>query len=148
MLTELLPPDTRLAVPALTTLRPHWTDEDALVKHIDEVLRPAGYRIFAAVDGEGEDAVAVAGFRVGHSLAWGYYIHVSDLSTLPAGRGRKLAPQLLDWVKEEAEKLGCDGLHVDSGVGSSRKAAHRTYFKAGYEISAFHFTQSLGEKKG
>ncbi len=144
MITELLPPKTGLAFPALCALRPHWTDEAALVRQVDDVLRPAGYRIVGAFDDADERRpLAVAGFRVGHSLAWGHYIHVSDLSTLPAGRGRGFAPQLLDWVKTEAKRIGCDGLHLDSGVSATRKAAHRVYFNAGYEISAHHFMQSL-----
>jgi len=143
MLTELLPPQTGLAFPALSALRPAWTDEAALVREVDDVLRPVGYRIVGGFDAAERHPLAVLGFRVGHSLAWGHYLHVSDLSTLPAGRGRGFAPQLLDWVKIEANRLGCDGLHLDSGVGTSRRAAHRVYFNAGYEISAHHFMQSL-----
>ncbi len=142
MISELLPPKTGLAFPALSALRPAWTDEAALVREVDEVLRPGGYRIVGAFDDDEPHPLAVAGFRVGHSLAWGHYIHVSDLSTLAAGRGRGFAPQLLDWVKSEAERLGCDGLHLDSGVSAARRAAHRVYFNAGYEISAHHFMQS------
>jgi GNAT superfamily N-acetyltransferase len=143
MISELLPPKTGLAFRALSALRPAWTDEDALVREVDEVLRPGGYRIVGAFDDDDDrHPLAVAGFRVGHSLAWGRYIHVSDLSTLPAGRGRGFAPQLLDWVKAEAKRLGCDGLHVDSGVSATRRTAHRVYFNAGYEISAHHFMQS------
>lgn len=87
--------------------------------------------------------LAVLGFRVGHSLAWGHYLHVSDLSTLPAGRGRGFAPQLLDWVKIEANRLGCDG---STSIPASAPAAEPLIECTSTlvtEISAHHFMQSL-----
>jgi len=88
-------------------------------------------------------ALAVAGFRVGHMLAWGRFLYVDDLSTLPQGRRRGYGRQLLDWLGEEAERLGCDQLHLDSGVGPDRIDAHRLYFNAGLAISSFHFVRRL-----
>ncbi len=43
----------------------------------------------------------MAGFRVMHSLAWGHYLYVDDLSTLPEARRRGHARALLDWLLEE-----------------------------------------------
>ena len=42
---ELDPGMTILAVPALLELRPAWADADTLVRRIDEVQRPQGYRL-------------------------------------------------------------------------------------------------------
>jgi GNAT superfamily N-acetyltransferase len=139
VIKELTPPDTRLAYLALRELRPAFTDEAAFVRQVDEVQRPEGYRIVGAFGVPEEDALAAAGFRTGHNLAWGHFLYVDDLSTLPAARGKGLARELLDWLADEAGRLGCGQLHLDSGVGANRVAAHRLYFNAGYRISSYHF---------
>jgi GNAT superfamily N-acetyltransferase len=120
-------------------LRPQLRDEDAFVRQVDELLRPEGYRLVGSFgDGAGH-ALAVAGFRVGHSMDWGRFVYVDDLSTLPEARRAGHARALLDWLGEEAERLGCDQLHLDSAVGPTRTDAHRLYFNAGLEIRGFHF---------
>ena len=40
-------------------------------------------------------------------LAWGHYLYVDDLSTVPAARGRGHADLLLAWVVDEGRRLGC-----------------------------------------
>lgn len=42
---------------------------------------------------------------------------------------------------EEATRLGCGQLHLDSGVGIDRADAHRLYMNAGLVISAHHFAR-------
>ena len=88
-------------------------------------------------------ALAVAGFRVGHMLMWGRFLYVDDLSTLPEARRRGYGRQLLDWLGDEAERLGCEQFHLDSGVGPTRTDAHRLYFNTGLEITSFHFARRL-----
>jgi hypothetical protein len=51
--------------------------------------------------------------------------------------------RLLEWLREEAERLGCEQLHLDSGVGADRTDAHRLYFNAGLAISSLHFARRL-----
>ena len=94
----------------------------------------------------------MAGFRVGHMLMWGRFLYVDDLSTLPEARRRGYGRQLLDWLGEEAERLGCEQFHLDSGVGPTRTDAHRLYFNTGLEITSFHFARErlvagLGEER-
>jgi hypothetical protein len=48
---------------------------------------------------------------------------------------------LLDWLLEEGRRLGCDQLHLDSGVGLDRADAHRLYLNAGMVIAAHHFAR-------
>jgi GNAT superfamily N-acetyltransferase len=141
-LREILPPDTALAFPAMQTLRPHFEDESVFVARVDEVQRGEGYRL-AGVFEEPQHAVAVAGFRVGHMLAWGRFLYVDDLSTLAEARRRGHGRRLLEWLAEEAQRLGCDQLHLDSGVGPDRSDAHRLYFNTGLSISSFHFARRL-----
>jgi GNAT superfamily N-acetyltransferase len=140
---ELLPPDTGRAFEAMRALRTDLADEDAFVRQVDEVQRPEGYRLAAAFEEGEERAAAVAGFRVGHNIAWGHFLYVDDLSTRPEARRRGHGQALLDWLLAEAAKLGCDQLHLDSGVGLERSDAHRLYLNAGMVIAAHHFARRV-----
>jgi GNAT superfamily N-acetyltransferase len=140
---EIVPPDTSLAFPALAALRPQLRSEPEFVRLIDSVQRPEGYRLVGAFEPEWPHAASVAGFRVGHMLAWGRFLYVDDLSTLPEARRRGLGRRLLEWLAEEGRRLGCEQLHLDSGVGSDRADAHRLYLNAGLRINSHHFARSL-----
>jgi GNAT superfamily N-acetyltransferase len=123
-------------------LRSHFADQEAFVRRVDDVQRAEGYRLVGAFE-DGDDAVAVAGFRVGHMLAWGRFLYVDDLSTLPAARRRGHGRALLQWLRDEARRLGCDQLHLDSGVGPERFDAHRLYLNVGLAITSHHFARRL-----
>jgi GNAT superfamily N-acetyltransferase len=141
VIRELLSPETGRAFAAMQALRTDLADEQAFVRQVEEIQRAEGYRLVAAFE-EGEDsACAVAGFRTGHSLAWGHFLYVDDLSTLPDARQRGYGRQLLDWLVEEAGRLGCEQVHLDSGVGFDRADAHRLYLNAGLVIAAHHFAR-------
>ncbi len=142
-LREIVPPDTALAFPAMQALRPHYVDEAAFVERVDEVQRAEGYRLLGIFEDESAHALAVAGFRVYHLLMWGRVLSVDDLSTLPEARRRGYGRQLLDWLGAEAERLGCEQFHLDSGVGPHRTDAHRLYFNTGLEITSFHFGREV-----
>jgi GNAT superfamily N-acetyltransferase len=138
---ELSPPDTALAFEAMRALRPALADAESFATQVDECQRPEGYRLVAAFDGDWKHAAAVAGFRVATSLSWGRFLYVDDLSTFPPARRRGHARALLEWVLEETRRLGCDQLHLDSGVGPERAAAHHLYFASGFQITAHHFAR-------
>jgi GNAT superfamily N-acetyltransferase len=140
-LREIGPGESGLAFDAMTTLRPHHGDRDEFVRHVDEVQRPQGYRLVGAC--EGERVVAVAGFRLLETLAWGRSLYVDDLSTLPEARRRGHAAALLDWCAGEARRQGCGELHLDSGLGPERAEAHRLYFNRGLRIVSFHFARRV-----
>lgn len=140
---ELEVGETRLAHRAMHALRSTYEDEEEFAEHVDRVLRPVGYRLIAAFAPDREQAVAVSGFRAAHSLAWGHHLYVDDLSTLPEARRRGHGMALLDRLLEEARRLGCDQLHLDSGVGVERSDAHRLYLKSGMVISAHHFARRV-----
>ncbi len=140
---EILPPDTALAFEAMRELRTHLTDAESFAARVDALQRPEGYRLVGAFDADGAPAAAVAGFRAGHNLAWGRYIYLDDLSTHPDARRRGHARALLDWVLEEARRLGCDELHLDSGVGDARADAHRLYLNARMRITSHHFARPV-----
>jgi GNAT superfamily N-acetyltransferase len=134
---------THLAHQAMRGLRSAYGSEQEFVEHIDGVLRATGYRLVGAFAPGREQAVAVAGFRTGESLAWGRYLYVDDLSTAPDARRHGHAGALLDWLAEEGRRLGCSQLHLDSGTGAERFDAHRLYHNHGLAIYSHHFARGL-----
>ena len=138
---EILPPDTGLAFEAMRALREQLAGEGAFVRQVDEVMRPHGYRLAGAFEPGEERATAVAGFRLGHSFAWGAYLYVDDLATLEPFRRRGHAGALLDWLLVEARDCGCGQVHLDSGV--ERVAAHRLYAAHGFAMRNHHFERPV-----
>lgn len=124
---------------AMLALRPRWKTVEAVVEFIDNRLRPNGYRLAGAFEPASGASVSVAGFRELWSAAWGHYLYIDDVSTLPAARGRGYADALMRWVIDDAKSRGCEAVHLDSGVGSDRAAAHRLYMRHRLQISAHHF---------
>jgi GNAT superfamily N-acetyltransferase len=139
LIREILPEETALAFGAMRELRTHYDDEDEFVRRVDGIQRPEGYRLVGSF--EDERAVAVAGFRLMHTLAWGRVIYVDDLSTHPEARGRGHGRALLEWIAAEASALGCAQVHLDSGVEANRLDAHRLYLNTGMRITSFHFAK-------
>lgn len=127
----------------MRALRPGLASEHEFVRQVDQRQRPAGYRLIASVPDDRAPALAVAGFRVGDNLAWGHHLYIDDLSTLPAARRQGHAQALLAWLHAEAEQLRCHEVHLDSGVGANRAAAHRLYLNSGYRISSHHFSRGV-----
>jgi GNAT superfamily N-acetyltransferase len=140
---EVLPGSTWRAADALLALPPSFAPPERLVSTIDEQLRPAGYRLVAVFVGEAGQAVAAAGFRESFALAWNRCLYVDDLSTVPSEREQGHADRLMRWLLAEARRLGCASLHLDSGAGPDRAAAHRLYMRHRLRISAHHFHREL-----
>jgi GNAT superfamily N-acetyltransferase len=140
---ELDAAETGAAYSAMLELRPHLGDRRAFVELVNTVQRPEGYRIIAAFHEAAAEAAAVAGFRIVHTLAWGRALYCDDLSTRHTHRRQGHAGALLDWLLQEAQRSGCDALHLDSGVQEERAHAHRLYFNKGMRISSHHFQRSL-----
>ncbi len=143
MIREIHEGETATAFAAMRELRQGLADADTFVQTVDRVQRPQGYRLVGCFADNEPNAMAVAGFRRGHYLAWGDAIYVDDLSTLPSARRQGHARALLRWLDEEAERLGCGQLHLDSAVGLERADAHRLYLNAGLVIAAHHFAKEI-----
>jgi GNAT superfamily N-acetyltransferase len=141
---EVLEGSTALAYAAMAELRPHVESVDEFVGRVDGLQRPEGYRLVGAFVPGVDEAVAVAGWRVGHNLALGHYLYVDDLVTAAAHRAKGYAELVMDWLMREAESLGCDHLHLDSN--SNRHAAHRFYLKRGMVITSFHFDVNVSRQ--
>ena len=138
---ELHAGETAAAYAAMSELRPHVGSRAEFVRRVDVEQRADGYRLVGAFEEGEEDAVAAAGFRLGRNLAWGRHVYVDDLVTREAFRGRGHGGALMRWLLDEARRLGCEQLHLDSGV--HRHDAHRLYLNAGLVISAHHFARLI-----
>lgn len=140
MVREIQPGESHIAAAALLELRTHFESVEALAARID-LQRAGGYRIVASLNGD--EAAAVAGFRVLETTFAGRMLYVDDLVALPQYRRRGHADAVMAWVLEEAGRLGCDQLHLDSGVGLDREDAHRFYFNHGMRIASYHFSRAV-----
>ena len=138
-IAELGDPDTALAYDAIRELRSHLTSVEEFVDVV-RAQRKEGYRIVASFDADGQ-VVAAAGFRHMTNLFAGSHLYIDDLTTVPSVRNQGHAGALLKWVDDEARRLGCASVQLDSGT--QRHAAHRLYLNSGYVIPAFHFARSL-----
>ena len=118
----------------LLELRPAF-DRDSLIERI-RLQQSEGYQV-ACVEADGA-VLCVAGFVVGWKLAWGKHIYVDDLVTASDARSRGAGAAMIEWLKSHARSLGCEQLHLDSGV--QRFAAHRFYLRARFVISSHHFS--------
>ena len=118
----------------LLELRPAF-DRRSLIARIKEQM-DLGYRV-AYVEEAGE-VLCVAGFVVGTKLAWGKHIYVDDLVTAARHRSKGAGKIMIAWLKSRARELGCDELHLDSGV--QRFDAHRFYLRERFSIDSHHFS--------
>jgi GNAT superfamily N-acetyltransferase len=141
---EIIEGNTAQAVEAMLLLRPRWRTADAVIDFIDTKLRPTGYRLVGAFEHSSGTASSIIGFRELWSTAHGHYIYIDDVSTLEPSRGNGYADKLLQWVIADAKRRQCEGVHLDSGVGSDRAAAHRLYMRNRMRISAHHFSFEVG----
>jgi GNAT superfamily N-acetyltransferase len=138
---ELTASEIYLAYTSLLELRPHLPSRDEFVEQVNLKQRPEGYRLVGSFEEGIDEPVAVAGFRTGHNLAWGYFLYVDDLVTQATFRGRGHAAGLLQWIYEQARQLGCRQVHLDSGV--QRHDAHRLYLNQRMQITSHHFGRQM-----
>lgn len=128
--------------PAMRELRPHIAEDQFLPRVRSQ--EKTGYQL-AFVD-QSYGVVAVAGFRIGENLAWGRFLYVDDLVTLPSYRSNGFGASLLSWLREFAVRNGCAQMHLDSGI--QRKDAHRFYEREGMSMASFHFVENVAPCKG
>lgn len=134
--------DTEQAAAALCELWPRYSLAE-ITATVDELLRPNGYSLVGLWPQGSRSAVCVLGYRVQYSLWLGKSLYIVDLSTLPEWRGKGYAAHLLKWIEAEATRQGCSAVHLDSGVGADRGAAHRVYMQHHYQIGCHHFVKRL-----
>lgn len=139
--TAITDAEINACYPVMRELRPHIA-EDKFLSRIRSQEK-TGYRlVFIRIP---DGVVTVAGFRIGENLAWGRFLYVDDLVTLPGLRSHGYGAKLLSWLKEHAEKEGRQQLHLDSGI--QREGAHRFYERQGMKMASFHFVEDIAPNK-
>lgn len=130
--------DLRRCYRVMAQLRPHL-DEPSFCEQVQRQFVGQDYHV-TALERNGE-ILSVAGYRFVESLVRGRYLYVDDLVTDETCRGEGLGGLLFDWIVEEAERTGCSGVHLDSGI--QRFAAHRFYLGKRMRVTSRHFGLEL-----
>ena len=121
----------------MKALRPHL-EEHNFLSTIRE-MQSEGYKL--AFIEKDDKAVSAIGFRYLQFLYNGKHIYIDDLSTLPEGRGKGYASELLEYVFAYAKQKGFSVVTLDSG--HHRSDAHRLYLNKGFTIDSHHFGKKL-----
>ncbi|HEX8245865.1 MAG TPA: GNAT family N-acetyltransferase [Longimicrobium sp.] len=125
--------DVRRCWPAFRELRPHLASEDEFAARWRRQA-PEGYTL-AFVDA-GDGVPAAIGVRLMHTMAWGRILYVDDLVAMETVHGTGMGHALLAWAQDEARRLGCDAVHLDTGY--QRHRAHRLYLRSGFRLECHH----------
>jgi GNAT superfamily N-acetyltransferase len=125
--------------PAMHELRPHLRDAHDLVERVHR-MREDGYRLLAAW--RGDEAIALAGYRLQENLVYGRFLYHDDLVTLERERGGQWGARLIEATTRIAEEAGCAKLVLDTGMANS--LAQRFYFRQGLLTGAMRFSKVLG----
>ena len=125
--------DIEKCFPVMSQLRPQLVAAEFTSQVRSQMQQ--GYRLACVMDKD--VVVAVAGYRISQSLAWGKFLYVDDLVTDEGRRSQGIGKQLLHWLIDEAKRNGCAEFHLDSGT--QRKDAHRFYEREGMELLAYHY---------
>ena len=119
-------------------LRPHLTDIDAFTAQARRQAKQ-GYRLLAAW--QNGEVKGLAGYRVQENLLYGRFLYVDDLVAAPDARRHGLGQQLIDAVREEAQRQGCAYFVLDTALGNA--LGQRFYFRQGLLARGMHFCQPL-----
>jgi GNAT superfamily N-acetyltransferase len=105
-------------------------------------METEGFKL-AYIEDEGH-IVTVAGYRVYTNLFMGKHLYLDDLVTLENARSRGYGELMVEWLRQEAKKENCNYYHLDSGT--HRSEAHKFYFRQGFTIASYHFSEQLNPR--
>lgn len=125
--------DVRRCWPVFRELRQNIASEELFIERWKQ-QRDEGYRIvYIEQDGA---VLAIGGYRVQHSMAWGRHIYLDDLAALSDLHGTGLGTAILQYLQEEARRLDCEAVHLDTGY--HRHRAHKAYLRNGFRLHCHH----------
>ena len=121
----------------MSELRTHLSEDTFLntVRHMET----EGYKLVFIE--KHEEVVAVSGYRICTNLFMGKHLYVDDLVTSKNFRSQGYGEKLVQWLRGEARKNNCNFYHLDSGT--HRGEAHKFYFREGFTIASYHFSEQL-----
>lgn len=123
----------------MSQLRTHLERENFL--STIRQMEKEGYKLAYIEDNK--EVVATAGYRIYSNLFMGKHLYVDDLVTLESARSQGYGAQILGWLRNIARKENCRFFHLDSGT--HRGEAHKFYFREGFTIASYHFSEKLKE---
>jgi GNAT superfamily N-acetyltransferase len=127
------------AFPVMSQLRTHL-DESTYLELVFEAKEIDRYRMFALIDGD--EIVAVTGFKPMTTLYYGRFIWVCDLVTNQNYRSKGYGEKLLSYVHNWGKENDFESVALSSGL--KRTDAHRFYVdKMGYDTVSYVFKNSL-----
>jgi GNAT superfamily N-acetyltransferase len=135
IIRELTKEELPTILPLIGQLNPKLAPEE-LKKRLESMI-PKGYHCIAAF--EAERMVGVAGYWLGTRFYCGDYMDVDNVVVDETLRSAGIGAQMMDWLHAKAAELGVKVVVLDSYV--TYAAAHRFYFRQGYEILGFHFSR-------
>ncbi len=102
-------------------------------------METEGYKLAFIEDGG--IVVAAAGYRIYTNLFMGKHLYIDDLVTASKARSKGYGEEMINWLRNLAQNDGCHFMHLDSGT--HRGQAHKFYFKQGFTIASYHFSEQL-----
>lgn len=126
--------DYRASFGVMRELRPKLLDAAAFAAQARR-QGEQGYRLLAAwQDGE---VKALAGYRILENLMNGRFLYVDDLVTTADSRRHGLGGQLIDALRDEAKRQGCENFVLDTGL--HMPLAQRFYYRQGLLAMGMQF---------
>ncbi|SMF47925.1 Acetyltransferase (GNAT) family protein [Tistlia consotensis] len=124
--------------PLMRQLRPHLASAEELAERWRRQAAE-GYRLLGLW---AEDTpLALAGYRLQENLVYGRFLYLDDLVTLEGARGRGHGARLIEHLKQEASRLGCARLVLDTPLDNV--LGHRFYYRQGLLARALRFGLAL-----
>lgn len=130
----------REAFSVMKQLRTHL-DEGTYLRYIEEMTTD-GYRLFGLFSGDDDELAALAGVGIETNMYYGRHLWVFELVTDSAQRSEGFGERLFAFLREWAERRGCERIALSSGL--QRPDAHRFYEeRAGMDKASYVFTCDL-----
>ena len=127
------------AFPVMKQLRTHL-DESIYLELVIAAQENDGYKVFALL--EGNEIVAVIGFKPMITLSSGRFIWICDLVADANRRSKGYGEKLLTYVQEWAKENNYESVSLSSGL--QRTDAHRFYEdKMKYAKTSYVFKTTL-----
>ena len=127
------------AFPIMKQLRTHL-DESTYLELVKDAQEKDNYKMFALLDGN--EIVAVTGFKPMITLYYGRFVWVCDLVTDNNKRSNGYGEKLLTYVHEWAKENKYESVALSSGL--QRTDAHRFYEeRMNYDRVSYVFKTSL-----
>ena len=87
--------------------------------------------------------IALLLLHVGWRLYSGKFMRIDSVAVHPDHRGKTFGKQLVDWTKNEARRLGCSLIMLDSYVDNFD--GHRFFYREDFFTRGYHMIHPLQE---